>query len=44
MNAFYKENCLVDQAYAKDPKTTVGKVVAATGGKISGFARFRVGA
>ena len=27
MNAFYKENCLVDQAYAKDPKTTVGKVV-----------------
>lgn len=24
MNAFYKENCLVDQAYAKDPKTTVG--------------------
>ena len=44
MNAFYKENCLVDQAYAKDPKTTVGKVVAATGGKINGFARFRVGA
>ena len=35
MNAFYKENCLVDQAYAKDPKTTVGKVVAATGGKIN---------
>lgn len=44
MNGFYKENCLVDQAYAKDPKTTVGKVIAATGGKLIGFVRFRVGA
>ncbi|WP_136192274.1 MULTISPECIES: translation elongation factor Ts [Actinomyces] len=44
MNGFYKENCLVDQAYAKDPKTTVGKVIAATGGKLVGFVRFRVGA
>ncbi|CED91598.1 MAG: elongation factor Ts [Actinomyces succiniciruminis] len=44
MNGFYKENCLVDQAYAKDPKTTVGKVITATGGKLIGFVRFRVGA
>ncbi|RAX20599.1 MULTISPECIES: translation elongation factor Ts [Actinomyces] len=44
MNGFYKENCLVDQAYAKDPKTTVGKVITATGGKLNGFVRFRVGA
>ncbi|WP_067781313.1 translation elongation factor Ts [Actinomyces vulturis] len=44
MNGFYKENCLVDQAFAKDPKTTVGKVVAEAGGKVTGFARFRVGA
>ncbi|WP_103062967.1 translation elongation factor Ts [Actinomyces qiguomingii] len=44
MNGFYKENCLVDQAYAKDPKTTVSKVIAATGGKLTGFVRFRVGA
>lgn len=44
MNGFYKENCLVDQAYAKDPKTTVGKVISATGGKLIGFVRFRVGA
>ncbi|MDO4899902.1 translation elongation factor Ts [Actinomyces sp.] len=44
MNGFYKENCLVDQAYAKDPKTTVGKVIAATGGELTGFVRFRVGA
>ena len=44
LNGFFKENCLVDQAYAKDPKTTVDKVVKATGGKLTGFVRFRVGA
>ena len=44
LNGFFKENCLVDQPYAKDPKTTVGKVVKATGGTITGFLRFRVGA
>ncbi|NYI41845.1 translation elongation factor Ts [Demequina lutea] len=44
MNGFFKENVLVEQAFAKDPKTTVGKVVEATGGAVVGFARFRVGA
>ncbi|WP_372593170.1 translation elongation factor Ts [Actinotalea sp.] len=44
LNGFFKENVLVDQAFAKDPKTTVGKVVAATGGAVTAFARFRVGA
>ena len=44
LGGYFKENCLVDQAYAKDPKTTVGKVVNATGGKLTGFVRFRVGA
>lgn len=44
LNGFFKENCLVDQSYAKDPKTTVGKVVKAAGGTITGFLRFRVGA
>ena len=44
LNGFFKENCLVDQPYAKDPKTTVGKVVKAVGGTITGFLRFRVGA
>ena len=44
LNGFFKENCLVDQPYAKDPKTTVGKVVEATGGELTGFVRFRVGA
>lgn len=44
MNGFYKENVLPEQAFAKDPKTTVGKVVEGTGGAVVGFARFRVGA
>ena len=44
LNGYFKENCLVDQPYAKEPKTTVGKVVGATGGELTGFVRFRVGA
>jgi elongation factor Ts len=44
MNGFFKENVLLDQAYARDPKTTVGKVVAGVGGTVTGFVRFRVGA
>lgn len=44
MTGFFKENTLVDQAFAKDPKTTVGKVIENTGGAVSAFARFRVGA
>lgn len=44
MTGFFKENVLVDQAFAKDPKTTVSKVIENTGGEVSAFARFRVGA
>ncbi|MCV2396100.1 translation elongation factor Ts [Actinotalea sp. M2MS4P-6] len=44
LNGFFKEVVLLDQAFAKDPKTTVGKVVAGAGGTVTGFARFRVGA
>ena len=44
MNGFFKESVLLDQPYARDPKTTVGKVVEETGGTLTGFARFRVGA
>ncbi|WP_062297255.1 translation elongation factor Ts [Demequina maris] len=44
LNGWFKENVLVEQAFAKDPKTTVGKVVAETGGAVVAFARFRVGA
>ncbi|MDR2373786.1 MAG: translation elongation factor Ts [Bifidobacteriaceae bacterium] len=44
LNGFFKENVLLDQAFAKDPKTTVGKVAAEAGGVVDGFVRFRVGA
>ncbi len=44
LGGFFKENVLVEQAFAKDPKTTVGKVVEGTAGTVTGFARFRVGA
>ncbi|WP_454085042.1 translation elongation factor Ts [Georgenia sp. Marseille-Q6866] len=44
MNGFFKETVLLDQAYARDPKTTVGKVVEGAGGTLTGFVRFRVGA
>ncbi len=44
MNAFYKENCLVDQDFAKDPSMTVGKVLADKNGKVSGYVRYQVGA
>jgi len=43
LNGFFKEAVLVDQPLAKDTKTTVGKHVAATGGSLIGFERFRVG-
>ena len=41
---FFKENVLVDQAYAKEQKSSVGQVLAEAGGAVTGFARFRVGA
>lgn len=44
LNGFFKENCLLDQGFAKDPKQTVGQVAQAAGATVTGFARFRVGA
>lgn len=44
LNAFYKENCLVDQDFARDPSVTVGKVLASENGKVTDFVRFQVGA
>ena len=43
LNGFFKENCLLDQAYAKDNKKSVGKVAEEAGATITGFVRFRVG-
>lgn len=44
VNGFFKENCLLDQGFAKDPKQSVGKVLEAAGVKATGFLRYRVGA
>lgn len=44
MTGFYKENVLVDQAFAKDQKKSVAQVIAEVGGAVTSFARFRVGA
>ena len=43
LNGFFKENCLLDQAFAKDTKKSVGQVVEEAGGTLTGFLRFRVG-
>ena len=43
LNGFFKENCLLDQAFAKDPKKTVGQIAEEAGGTVTGFVRFRVG-
>ena len=43
VNGFFKENVLVEQAFAKDAKKTVGKVLEEAGARVTGFARFKVG-
>lgn len=44
VNGFFKENVLLEQAFAKDAKKTVEKVLAEAGASATGFARFRIGA
>lgn len=44
MGAFYKENTLLAQDFAKDPSVTVGAVLDKEGATISEFVRFQVGA
>ena len=43
VNAFFKDNVLLDQPFAKDPKKSVAKVLEEAGTSITQFARFRVG-
>jgi elongation factor Ts len=43
VNGFFKENCLLDQGFAKEPKKSVASVLEEAGVKASGFLRFRVG-
>jgi elongation factor Ts len=43
VNGFFKENVLLEQPFAKDPKKTVAKVLEESGATARAFARFRVG-
>lgn len=44
VTGFFKENCLLDQDFAKDNKFSVAKILENSGLKVTGFLRFRVGA
>lgn len=44
LNAFFKDNCLVDQAYARDPSKSVGQVLKEAGATVTNFVRVHVGA
>ena len=43
VNGFFKESVLLEQAFAKDSKKTVGKVLEEAGVQLTGFVRFKVG-
>jgi elongation factor Ts len=45
LNGFYKDNCLLEQGFVKEPKTAVSKVVAELGDKaeVRRFVRVKVG-
>ena len=44
LNAFYKDNCLVDQAYARDPSKSVAQVLKEASATVTNFVRVHVGA
>ena len=43
LNAYFKDVVLTEQAFVKDPKTTIKQVLAQNGVTVKGFARFQVG-
>jgi elongation factor Ts len=43
VNSFFKDNVLLEQPFAKDPKTTITKLLAGAGAQVTAFARFRAG-
>ncbi len=43
VNGYFKENVLLEQPFAKEPKKTVAKVLEEGGANATAFARFRVG-
>ncbi|SDQ76307.1 translation elongation factor Ts [Quadrisphaera sp. DSM 44207] len=44
VNGYFKDNVLLEQAFAKDPKRTVKQLLADSGVQVTSFVRFRVGA
>lgn len=44
LGGYFKQVCLIEQPYARDPKQTVGQVISNHGGNVTGFVRIRVGA
>lgn len=44
LEAYFKDNCLVDQAFARDPSKSVAQVLAEAGATVSQFVRVHVGA
>ena len=45
LNGFYKDYCLLEQGFVKDPKTTIGKLVEGLGGgaAVRRFTRIKIG-
>ena len=43
LNAYFKDVVLTEQAFVKDPKTTIKQVLAGSGVSVTSFARFQVG-
>ena len=43
VNAYFKDVVLVEQAFVKDQKTTIKKILDSNGVTVTGFARFQVG-
>jgi elongation factor Ts len=44
VNGYFKENVLLEQPFAKENKKTITQVLGEAGVRVTGFARFRVGA
>jgi elongation factor Ts len=45
LGGFFKDNCLIEQGFVRDPKVTVGSLLSGLGGdaKVTRFARIKVG-
>ncbi len=43
LNAYFKDVVLTEQAFVKEPKTTIKQVLSQSGVTVKGFARFQVG-